>query len=296
MHVLHECFHPFCLTYRFNFDKGHKNHIVNSWAERGMMRISTGCNLLCFFLFLLVVAAVPSYAAENRISSDMFLRAYSGDGKIEIEASGIVNWRQVAPARYKNINVKHPPQSFLKILNEKRSESSSACYLDYSAPIPNGIKKSYFYLISADGITLLRVKSLHGVVRYDLDPDSVSIVAGPIFDGSIVLSVDGKRTLKSGFVLRSERPLSFTFTTVKIKVGDYPSILDMSREEIIRSLREGRAKWGIAHSFGFQINGDDEHYAFVEWAIDTDCAFNASLLVVGTSPHEVINNICGCDI
>lgn len=261
------------------------------------MRISTGCKLLCFLLFLLVVAAVPSYAAENGISSDMFLRAYSVDGKIKIEASGIVNWRQAAPARYKDINVKHPPQSFLKILNEKKNEYSSACYLDYSAPISDGIKKCNFYLISADGITLLRVESLHGVVRYDLDPDGVSIVAGPIFDGSIVLSVDGKRSPKSGFVLRSERPLSFTFATVKIKVRDYPSLLDMSREEIIRSLRERRMKWGITRSFGFQISGHDEHrhYAFVEWAMDSDCAFNASLLVVGTSPHEVINNISDCD-
>lgn len=261
------------------------------------MRIVPNSKSPLILLFLLAAAAITSFAAENATDPNNFFRVDSVDGKLQIWAGKIVDWKNVAPTQYKQIDYRNPPASLLNVLKEKRDMFDTAV-LDYYLPIPDQLRKSRYYLISSDGIEPLKLESLHGIVDFRFKWHEDSLEMPPMFSGYIVATLDGNKSPKDGFALRSEQALIFTVTKVTINVGDYPSLLDESHDRIALSLEKGSTKWGIAHSFGFQFSQDHGQYAFVKWDFGNDypCGFNASILTLGKAPHEVIWNSSGCDI
>jgi hypothetical protein len=260
------------------------------------MRIHQGCKTSFLILFCSLQMMMMMLALSDGKRDDRFFRAEPANGKIEIWADDLVDWKSLAPPGYKWTSYRNPPRSLQKLLRERRNPDEVA-YLDFDLPLPGNFKKGVYYLISSDGITPLTLESLHGFVRYQFRSSEELAAIPTDYYGRIVARVGENKTPRDGFALYSEKPLSFKFKVVQINVSDYPSLLEQSHEQIMRRVQEGREKWGIAHSFGFQFNSNKELFAFVEWDLGKEeaCSFNASILDLGRLPREIIWHASWCD-
>lgn len=252
-------------------------------------------------LFLLIaLGATPFLVNGDTDTPNPFFAARSENGKVEVFIGGVVDWRGLAPAEYKSFDFRNPPASLLKVLKGKTDEFSSA-ELDFFSPVPEHLKRSFYYLISADGVQLLQLQQLHGTAQYFFDSKGGSLRDPPHFSGSLVATIDGNKAPKGGFAVRFLKAQRIPITKVEINVKAYPSIWQVHQAEIAAMIGKRSKTWEIVHSFGFRLGNDEAQYAFIQWGMDEDsgigsCGSRFSILTVGESPREVAWNIYDCDI
>ncbi len=212
-----------------------------------MMRIrsfSFGLGLLLLFSALWARMLLDNSRMPNGLSfSDTCLR----DGKLLVETEFyenkalIIDWAS-----------KVPPS-----LQKQVANLPDKLGLEYESPVDPDLQKLFFYLVTPENISALKLIKLIGSVSRDEASGRIEVVPD-------------SGTRANGIVIISKTALSFKRTPLPNKHSGllFPAI---------KELQPGHHLPGIQTLYELTATGSPDHFIFVQWEPDTSCALHCCL-------------------
>ena len=172
--------------------------------------------------------------------------------------------------------------------------------VNFQAPVPAAMKTRKFYVISADGLTPLRMRQLVGGVRYgfDIESQKAEVLKQVAFTGNAIFdTVPEDEYVEGAFMIESNTEIKGQATEVQptaitsAKQGEATKITWSGKTGLVKSPTTSRPDAAASLTIG------TEKYLFLQWHPEgTSCEFIFTLLKIGaTSLDEAANTVYGCD-
>ena len=172
--------------------------------------------------------------------------------------------------------------------------------VNFPATVPAAMKARRYYVISADGLTALRVRNLFGSVRYGFDIESAKaeVLKQVAFTGNAIFDtvpedeyVEGAFLIDSGAAITSTAAEVEPAAVTAAKNGDATKVTWDGKTGTIKSPTTSRPDRAASLAIG------SDKYLFLQWHPEgTSCEFIFTLLKVGAAGlNEAANTVYGCD-
>ncbi len=172
--------------------------------------------------------------------------------------------------------------------------------VNFQAPVPAAMKSRKYYVISADGLTPLRVRGLVGGIRYgfDIESEKAEVLKQVAFTGNAIFdTVPEDEYVEGAFLIDSDAAITSTATEVQptaitsAKEGEATKITWDGKTGLVKSPTTSRPDLAASLAIG------NEKYLFLQWHPEgTSCEFIFTLLKIGSaSLDEAANTVYGCD-
>jgi hypothetical protein len=228
--------------------------------------------------------------------------AYHDGPALRFTASEEIDWASRAPAELRDLPI---PTTDPAVVARFRPDMDmfGGVEIGRTVPLPEAVAAGHVYFAGAHGISSIRLDSAVVVTRLDLDPQGTTIESRRSW-GEIHGTPERSPGEGGGFVLRSERPLSFRATPSTFTADDLLSrSTTIGRDPSGAYFGRGTAFWAIETQYRFSVDGDPRAWVFVQWAEDREmleagCQFRYEIFELDASgaATQVAWTSYGCDV
>ena len=179
-------------------------------------------------LFGALLTATPPASAEPAFTSAYLVRGDSLELEdVCFESPIDIGWEALARRTFKKFPIDNPPKDQLRA--HRREVGGS--HFQYSAEVPESLKRRHFYLLTERGAQPIVPQRLRGSIRYSYYPPENP--QPPVFYGQICLPIP-KGLQDAGFVATSSVPvnwkkdpatLAYSGATPRIQLASGPAAL-----------------------------------------------------------------------
>lgn len=227
--------------------------------------------------------------------------AYHEDAAIRFVPSQQIDWASMAPEELRALPLpSRDPATIARF--GSRIDMFGGVEVKVAVPTPDPLAGRNSYFAGSDGLGRMEIDSVLAVTRLDFDPRGTRLEGrqswGEVY-GSADVSMAG-----GGFVLRSDRPLSFRVMPADFTADDIFLGGDAAQRSAVGGYQgRGTAFWEIATQYRFSVEPLDDEWLFVQWQPDremfeTGCQYRYHLFrLMGEGPaRQVAWTAYGCDV
>jgi len=261
--------------------------------------------MICIVVALFSNISLASSEKGSVFFKKLFIPAYGEGREVSYSPHFEVDWKELAPADVKSIEIEKPTEAQLESLQSLRDRYNQSV-IAFSSEVPKEFKASVFcYFVSPSGFNELNMTKLKGAATFSMGDGGKNGPEDKIwsrrYSGKVVSNPSTPiPSNESGFSLCAKEPLTFTRSISEVSENEVKKYFLSDRTLKHKTSVEDPRFWKVVVAYSFKIHGHPKNYLFFQLAPDENCFYgccSSRYFVSQKEEHKVLSwNLSKCDM